>query len=403
VTEEQHADRNLPGQVAASTLARLVLNISHRMVYPFLPAIARGLGVSISSASTLVTVRSATGLASPLFGPLSDRMGRRRMMALGLLCLSLGAAVVALVHAYAAVMVGFVFLGLSKTIFDPSLQAWVGDRVTYERRGMVMAVTELAWAGAILVGAPAVGQLIDLWGWRAPFLGLAVLGAVGAVGLLLLLPRDSRSGEDHPALSSFADSLRTVLVQPVAAVALAVSFLVMLANECLFITYGAWMEDGFGLSVARLGLVTMVIGAAEMLGELGVAASIDRIGKRRGAAIGMALTAICYLLLPWLSADLRWALAGLSLLFLFFEFTVVSLLPLATELVPLARGTMMALNIAAMSLGRSVGAVLGTAIWSIGGMVWTGVVAGLVTLVSLLLLLAFVREGQPLLDRPAQA
>ena len=68
-------------QVTAATLVRLVANIGHRMVYPFLPAIARGLGVSISSAGLLVTARSAVGLASPLFGPLSDRFGRRTMMA----------------------------------------------------------------------------------------------------------------------------------------------------------------------------------------------------------------------------------------------------------------------------------------------------------------------------------
>ena len=93
---------------------------------------------------------------------------------------------------------------------------------------------------------------------------------------------------------------------------------------------------------------------------------------------------------------------GLALLFLFFEYTVVSLLPLATELVPVARGTMMALNIAAMSLGRSAGAMVGTAIWSAGGMVWTGAVSSLVTLASLLLLLTFVREGQAKPERSLQ-
>ena len=175
-----------------------------------------------------------------------------------------------------------------------------------------------------------------------------------------------------------------------------------MANECLFISYGAWMEDGFGLSVARLGLVTTVIGAAELLGELGVAASIDRIGKRRGAAISMALAAVCYVLLPWLSTELHWVLVGLSVLFLFFEYTVVSLLPMATELVPAARGTMMALNIAAASLGRSAGALVGTAIWTRGGMVSTGLVAGLVTVISLLLMLAFVREGQQPIEKRSE-
>jgi len=237
-----------------------------------------------------VTARSAVGLASPLFGPLSDRWGRRRMMAAGLLALAWGGVIIALVPSFPAAFVGFLLLGLAKVIFDPNLQAYLGDRVPYHRRGLVIAVTELAWAGGILVGAPLVGLIIERWGWRTPF-GLLAALAVAALGaLLLVLPSDHRRGADVAAEASIRDAFRLVLGQRRAVAALAVFFLMVAGNEILFIVYGTWMETGFGLSVARLGLLTMTIGVAELLGEIGVGALVDRLGKRNSVAIGLALS-----------------------------------------------------------------------------------------------------------------
>ncbi len=109
-------------------------------------------------------------------------------------------------------------------------------------------------------------------------------------------------------------------------------------------------------------------------------------------AIGLALAAVSYVALPLVSTDLSSALVGLFLIFLCFEFAIVAIIPLATELVPAVRGTMMALNVAALSLGRALGASLGMALWSTGGLVWNGLAAGAATLLALGLLVAFVRE-----------
>jgi len=381
-------------QVTVATLSRLVMNVGHRMAYPFLPVIARGLGVSLSSAGLLMTARSAVGLASPLFGPLSDRFGRRRMMAAGLLLLSGGGALIALIPPYAAAMAGFLLLGLAKIVFDPSLQAYLGDRVPYHRRGLVIAVTELSWAGAILLGAPAIGWLIERAGWRMPFGVLAALALTALAAFLWALPNDDRGAAGASAARSFGAAFRLVLGQRAALGALAVTFLLMAGNEILFIVYGTWMETSFGLSVSGLGLAATIIGVAELLGEIGVGGLADRMGKRRSAAVGLALTSAASLALPLVSTALRPALAGLFLLFLCFEFTVVTVISLATEVVPAARGTMMALNVAALSLGRAAGAPLGTALWSAGGLFWNGLLAGLITLLAFGLLLGFVRESR---------
>jgi predicted MFS family arabinose efflux permease len=210
--------------------------------------------------------------------------------------------------------------------------------------------------------------------------------------LLLVLPAEGHRRAATPFLAAFGGAFRQVFRRREAAALLLVTCLMMVANELLLIVFGTWMESKFGLSVAGLGLATMVIGAAEMLGEISVGGLTDKLGKRRSVAIGLVLTAVSYVALPLLSVDLRSALVGLFVLFLGFEFAIVSNIPLASEAVPEARGTMMGLMVAAVSLGRAFAAPIGIALWSGGGLIWNSLAASAATLVALAVLLAFVRE-----------
>jgi predicted MFS family arabinose efflux permease len=122
-----------------------------------------------------------------------------------------------------------------------------------------------------------------------------------------------------------------------------------------------------------------------------VAGLADRIGKKRSVAIGLLLTALASLALPVLGRTLPGALLGVFLLYLFFEITIVSSLPLMIEQTPNARSTLMATNIAAISLGRIFGALAGGPLFAIG-LGANGVVGAILTLLALAVLLAFVRE-----------
>src|SRR5512139_2767895 len=81
--------RSFRTQMAAILVTRTVLNTAHRIIYPFLPSIARGLGISLTAASGLVTVRLLGGLAGPFLGPMADRRGRRPTMELALVLFAL--------------------------------------------------------------------------------------------------------------------------------------------------------------------------------------------------------------------------------------------------------------------------------------------------------------------------
>lgn len=382
--------RWLAPQLAAITIARLLLNTGLRMVYPFAPALARGLGVPVTGIYQLVTIRNLVGFASPLFSPLSERYGRRPVIVGAVLLFSAGSGIVFIFPAYRPLGVTLSVIALAKVIYDPAIQAHVGDVVPYRQRGKAISVTELSWAGALLIGAPTVGWSISRFGWQSPFLFLGVLGLAAAVFLWRTIPDGSGRTSRRPRLHEIAATLKD---HPVVWAACLYILLAMTANEILFIVYGDWMERSFGLSLTSLGVAAGVIGGAEVSGEIVVGWAVDHFGKRPVIITTGALTALLYVLIPFTSTALSPALATLFVLFLFFEITVVGGIPLMTELVPSARGVVMSMILAASALGRALGSWSGALIWRAGNFTTNGLVAAGVMVTAVLILTLFVREG----------
>jgi len=376
-------------QLVAATLTRVVMNTAHRMVYPFLPALSRGLGVPLENLTLLLSLRGALGLTAPSVGWLPDRFGRRQALLVGLLIFSLGLALPAFFPAWPAFVLFVVLVAAAKLIFDPSLQAYLGDRTPYARRGLVMGFSELGWSGAALVGIPLAGLLIARSDWHAPFLPLAAAGLAAGAALWFIIPGDAPApGQARPPAAGQGVALWR---NPIVVAGLGMGLFISLGNENLSVVYAAWLERSFGLSVAALGLSTTVIGVAELAGEGLVMGLADRLGKRRVIAAGLIFSALAYLALPLAGARLDLGLVGLFLVFITFEFTVVATLPLMTELMPLARGRVMTTNVAALAGGRMLGDLVAGSLYPLG-FFWVGLASAAASLLALVILLAFIRE-----------
>ena len=367
--------------------ARLILTTGWRMAYPFLPALARGLGVDLAAIALAITIRSGLGLAGPLFGIIGDAWGRRGAMLLGLALFGGGLLIVLIWPTYLALVAALLLAGAGKLIFDPSMQAYLGDRVPYRQRGLAIAFSELSWSGAFLLGIPLVGWLMARGGWTAPFPLLAALAFGVAILLWRLLPSDTPTRAERPA---FAANIRSVLTYRPALAGLVLGVCLSSSNEVISIIYGAWMEDSFGLQVAALGAASAVLGVAELGGEGLVAVLADRIGKRRAVVVGIVLNALATLSLPLISRSVWSALAALFVLYITFEFAIVSSIPLMTEVVPRARATMMAAYVSAHAAGHMLGAPLGAVLFT-HGLVANSLASVAISLVGLAALLLAVR------------
>ena len=389
-------DRRLVGRLAILTFTRLIINTALRMPYPFLPAFARGLGVPRAEITHLLALRSAAGLLSPLFVPLVERFGRRVVLAGAMVVFGLGSLVVVIWPAFWPLGLALVVTGLVKVVYDPVMQGYLGDVVVYERRGRALAVTEFAWGGSLLLGAPLVAVAISRGGWQAPFLWLGLLGLGAAVLLWRTMPNDRPVHRQSAGIRGVWSVIRR---HPVMWAAASYILLAMAANEILFVVYAQWMEIRFDLAITGIGLASSVIGGAEIGGELFAGWSVDRLGKRPIIISAGLLTGLMYFLIPTISITLPLALITLFLVFLAFEITIVGGLPLMSEVVPAARTIMLSVVLAAASLGRMVGDLVSQPLWQLGGIDVNARVAAVIMWLGVLILVLWVREGSS--DRAA--
>ena len=375
--------------------SRLLLNLAVRVTYPFLPAIARGLSISFQQAGLLVAARHLVGLTGALWGVFSERKGYGWGMMIGLTTLLLGCLTVSLSAGFAFALVGFVLIGMSKPVYDPSVQAFVSGRIPYGKRATALGILEASWAGSWLLGVPLSGLLIAYFGWHSPF-RLIAGGALLAIFLTARL-KDVNSTEKAPAKNS-AETLPASSEAPLGRggpiLILGVSLLMVFANENMVIVYGAWLEEQFHLQVQELGFFSISVGVAELGGEFTVVALVDRMGKRKAILGGLILTGLSYLALPFCQSSLFMALAGLVCMFYLFEFTIVSIFPYVSEMVPAQRGKWLAFNYTALVIGRLCGALTGPWLWQRSTTILLLVIPSLVAQALALVLLLKSKRGK---------
>lgn len=380
----------LPFQILLFAFLRTVLNTAHRMVYPFLGVFSRSLGVDVTTLSLAVTSRSAIGILIPFVSSVADQRGRRFGMLAGVAIFTLGAGLVAVSPSLLTLTLAMALALVGKYIFDPAMQAYLGDRVPYKQRGLALAVTEMSWSLSFIAGIPLTGYLIHAYGWPAPYALFAGLGLLLVALLWRMLPRED--SHHTPAVSPWAN-FRAVMTNIPALAGISIALWASAANELVNLVFGLWLEDSFGLRIAALGMASAIIGISELGGEGLVAAFTDRLGKPRALMIGLASNALAAVLLPFVGQTEWGALLGLLFFYITFEFIMVSHVPLMTEVLPGARATVLSFNLAGHSVGRVLGALLATFLYSAFGFM---VVALLAAVFNVFALLALRRLGPDL-------
>lgn len=377
-------------------LLRTILNTMHRMVYPFLAVFARGLGVEFATLSFLVTARSFVGMFAPVLGSLADHRGRRFGLLAGILLFITGMSLVAIYPSFVTFSVALLLAILSKYLFDPSMQAYFGDRVPYEKRGTALAVTEASWSLAFIAGVPLMGVLIARSGWSAPFPLLAGLGLVMFLVVWRMIPRDDPLARQPMGAS--VKNVRAVLTNLPALAGISIALWASAANELVNLIFGVWLEDSFGLKIAALAGASAVIGFSELSGEGLVALTTDRLGKPRALALGLISNILASLLLPIIGRTEIGALVGLFLFYITFEYVLVSHIPLMTEIMPNARATLLSFNVTGHSLGRMIGALVATFIYQQFGFLPVTLIAVLFNVFALIGL-GELTQKMPILTR----
>jgi len=294
----------LPLLIALSTLTPVALNLT----VPSLPAIAAGLNAPYRLIQLSVTVfLVSVALAQLALGPLSDRYGRRPILltGIGLFVLgSLGAGLAGSVESLLAARIIQAAGGCAGMVLA---RAIIQDQYGRDHGAAVLGSVTMAVAVAPML-APPLGGYLELWaGWRAGFLGLALLGGLILAWTAFGLAETGRRGggeirRDLRPLIRLGAFWRHSLV-------------VALSNGVFFAFLGAAplvATASFGMSPQAYGNSFMLVAGGFIVGNFVSARRSRRVGPLRMIRIGVALALLAAGLIV-----LGAATTGLSPLWLF--------------------------------------------------------------------------------------
>ncbi len=116
----QVSKTKLKFQVVLFTLARIAVTTNFRMVYPFLPVFARGLGVETTSLAMALSIRSFLGVFGPFLATIADTHDRKTGLLLGLGLFTFGSGIVGLWPVFWVFILGTSLVLLGNVVFIPS-------------------------------------------------------------------------------------------------------------------------------------------------------------------------------------------------------------------------------------------------------------------------------------------
>jgi predicted MFS family arabinose efflux permease len=366
------AGRPVPDRLVVFVLWLLVFATGTQalVVAPILPRIAEQLGTDRALLGVLVTAYSVSvGVFALVVGPVSDRVGRHRVLLVGSGAMAVALALHWLADDFASLVAVRALAGVAGGVLNGAAVAYVGDYFPAHRRGWANGWVFSGFAAGQIAGIP-VGSLLAAWfGFRAPFVAFALLLAVETLLVRWLLPVPTVAlATDRLSVGGAVAGYATLLRRPEIAAATVV-FVVMFGGNALYTTYlPTWLESSVGLTAGAVGGMFLVGGVANVLAGPRAGVLSDRVGRKRVIVVASGGVAVVMAATPLVVGGTVAAYAVFFLAMGLFASRATPFQTLLTELVTDdRRGSLMSLTVGVGQVGSGVGgAVAGVAFTSVG-------------------------------------
>lgn len=390
----QNKPEHYKTEIVLFSAIRILVHAMMRMVYPFLAVFGRGLGVDLTTISLAVTIRNSSAILVPFISSIFDKRSRRSGMLTGMGLFIAGCALVTFWPTFVMFVIALSFTFIGMHTFVAAMQAYQSDTIAADKREQAIVITSMGWALSFVVAVPLLGFIIARFGWLSPFPVMGILGIISVVCLLWIVPPGKK------ALNTQKEKVQHGILQVISSPTAIAGVLMILffcaAHEVVNLVFGVWMEDSYGLTINELGIASTVIGIAEILSVITVSWLITKVGSKRTVAIGLVFSAITAIFIPWIGRFGLWgAEVGLFLFNLAFQIPFIAYAPLLTEVLPLARASLLGATLASVGVGRMLGALVAPFLFGLG-FEYNALMATVLFLVSLFTLSRIKTKQQQL-------
>jgi predicted MFS family arabinose efflux permease len=252
------------------------------IISPILPQIGEQLDIADTLLGTLVTAYSLmVGLFAVISGPISDRIGRRRILLIGTGIMAVSLVAHFLVVDYFSFLAVRVFSGVAGGILSGAAVSYIGDYFPYNRRGWAVGWVMSGSAFGQIFGIPMGVVLAGRFGFRAPFYLFAVTMALTFILLWVKLPQPPiRKREGRLTLGSAVSDYWEMLKRKEIAAAAVAFFLMFLGVSIYVVYFPTWLERSIGFSPNQIASLFLVGGIANVLTGPQAGRLSDKIGRK---------------------------------------------------------------------------------------------------------------------------
>ncbi len=343
--------------VVAVSAAMFADSLLYSIIVPVLPVHAESLGASPTAIGVLFASYAVALLAAiPVFGLLSDRIGRRVPLIAGMAGVSIATTLFAFADSYLPLVAARSVQGLAAAAVWTCGIALVADIVPPTRLGASMGVVMASMSAGLIAGPPLGGVLAESYGYRAPFFVCAAVTAGCAVLQVFVRDPAQRVGRSAPLRELFAN--RTIRSTTLA-VLIGAGTISML-EPLLPLD----MTERLGAGAAAIGLAFGAAALAHLLASPAVGALADRRGSNGlipCGLLGMALV-LPFLAFPGSTLGVTALLVGFAVAYSFI------LIPALTQIGAVIRdrgGTGYAAAYGLFNMAYALGMVAGPLLGSV--------------------------------------
>ena len=298
------------------------------------------------------------GLSQLVFGPLGDRYGKARLVSIALFGCTAGSLACALAPSFAALVGARGIWGIAAAGVIPLSMAWIGDAVPYEQRQATLARLLTGTLAGMMGGQLAGGLFADsALGWRGAFstmaAGYATVAILLAARVRRLPPAIAAGGVRPTFAAQLLSVLRTGWARAVLAAGLAEGMFLLGPMAYL----PAYLHQRFGLSLSLASALLVLYAVGGLVYSMSARHILRRFGERRMVWAGGLLMGGGYF--AWWISPLALAAGPIALLVGFGTYLFHNTLQThATQMVPAARGTAVALFAFCLFFGQAIGVSL---------------------------------------------
>ena len=335
------------------------------IMMPLGPQLTELFDISAGEFGFLVSAYTfSAGLSGLLAATYVDRFGRKRMLLTLYPLFGAAALACSIAPTFAWLMVARVASGFFGGVLMALSQTIVAEVIPFERRGRAMGVVMTSFSVATVAGVPLALFLSSHFNWHAPFLAIALMVSVCALGAAKTLPSLKGHLAAHPigdSAPSLLSNLRLVLVDPNNLRAYAMSSCMVFAGFAVIPYITIYLQGNAGFKAEQIPYVYLCGGICTLISARFIGHWSDRAGKAY-AFRRLALLMPLPLLAMTLSAGLPMAgvLLVSSVLFVVMSGRMIPGMALiGASADPRRRGSFMTLNSAVQSMAMGLAALVG--------------------------------------------